>query len=137
MNKTKSNDDFTVITTARLDRQKGIDILLRAWSKVVVHARTLKLLILGQGHLEAELKSMANSLEITNSIRFLGVVNDPESYLIKSDIFILPSRAEGMSNSLLEAMCIGLSCIATNINGNRELISDGGDRIYCEGRIPD
>ena len=45
-----------------------------------------------------------------------------EDYLRKSDIFVLASRAEGMSNALLEAMSHGLSCIATNISGNTELI---------------
>lgn len=132
--KIKSNETFNVITTVRLDRQKGIDILLRAWSKVV-HDTTFNLLILGQGHLETELKHMAKSLEINDSVRFFGLVNDPEYYLNKSDIFVLPSRAEGMSNALLEAMCIGLPCIATNISGNKELISDGGSESVSGGEF--
>jgi len=133
--KTESNETVNVITTVRLDRQKGIDILLKAWSKLVAQEKNIKLSILGQGHLETELKNMAKSLEIDDSVKFFGVVNDPENYLRKSEIFVLPSRAEGMSNSLLEAMCIGLPCVATNISGNKELISDGGSESVSNGEF--
>jgi glycosyltransferase involved in cell wall biosynthesis len=133
--KAKLNGTFNVITTVRLDQQKGIDILLKAWSKVVVHEKTIKLLILGEGPLERELKNMAKSLKIVDSVKFSGFVNNPENYLMKSDIFILPSRAEGMSNALLEAMSVGLPCIATNISGNRELISDGENQSILEGEF--
>jgi L-malate glycosyltransferase len=119
----KSDDVLYVISTVRLDRQKGIDVLLKAWAKVVAQEKTPRLLILGEGPLESELKALTKSLEITDSVKFVGLVNNPEDYLKTSDIFVLPSRAEGMSNALLEAMCTGLSCIATNISGNTELIS--------------
>jgi glycosyltransferase involved in cell wall biosynthesis len=131
--KKKSDDVLYVISTVRLDRQKGIDVLLRAWSKVVGKEKTIKLLILGQGPLESELKQLAKSLKIIDSVKFVGLVNNPEEYLRKSDIFVLPSRAEGMSNALLEAMCIGLSCIATNISGNTELISENSKQPVLLG----
>jgi glycosyltransferase involved in cell wall biosynthesis len=133
--KTKFNETLYVISAVRLDKQKGIDVLLKAWSKVVAKEKTLKLLILGQGPLESELKKLAKSLEIIDSVKFVGLVNNPEEYLIKSDIFVLPSRAEGMSNALLEAMYIGLSCIATNISGNTELISENSKQPVLLGEF--
>lgn len=133
--KTKANGTLNVISTVRLDRQKGIDVLLRAWRKVVAQEKTLKLLILGQGPLELELKNLAKSLEIIDSVKFVGFVTNPEDYLRKSDIFVLPSRAEGMSNALLEAMCIGLSCVATNISGNKELISENAKQPVLLGEF--
>ncbi len=134
--RTKSSTEaLYVISTVRLDRQKGIDVLLNAWSKVVAKEKTLRLLILGQGPLESELKKLAKSLEIIDSVNFVGLVNDPEEYLKKSDIFVLPSRAEGMSNALLEAMCIGLSCVATNISGNIELISGNSKLPVLSGEF--
>jgi len=133
--KIKSDEALYVISTVRLDRQKGIDVLLKAWSKVVAQEKTLKLLILGQGPLESELKKLAKSLEIIDYVNFVGLVNDPDEYLRKSDIFVLPSRAEGMSNALLEAMCIGLSCIATNISGNKELISENSKKPVLLGEF--
>ena len=130
-------NNITVILAARLDYQKGIDILLRAWAEILKAEHKVKLLILGYGPLEKELKQLASSLNINKFVDFIGLVSDPENYLKKSDIFILPSRAEGMSNALLEAMCIGLACIATNIDGNKELIGNWNDdnHIIPEGRF--
>lgn len=122
--KRESGDVLYVISTVRLDRQKGIDILLKAWAKVKAQEKVPRLLILGQGALESELKELAKFLGIVDSVEFVGLVSNPEDYLKKSSIFVLASRAEGMSNALLEAMCIGLSCIATNISGSRELIAE-------------
>jgi glycosyltransferase involved in cell wall biosynthesis len=123
----------TVITTVRLDPQKGIDILLKAWHKVTFEQKCLKLLILGQGPRESELKDLAKALRIEESVQFVGLVSNVGDYLEESDIFVLPSRAEGMSNALIEAMSFGLSCIATKISGNTELMGVNPDQIVSEG----
>jgi glycosyltransferase involved in cell wall biosynthesis len=112
-----------LITTVRLDKQKGIDILLKAWARVVTHENNLNLLIIGKGPHEREFKDLCQSLGISDSVKFMGEVIQVEEHLKQSDIFVLASRAEGMSNSLLEAMSYGLTCIATNISGNVELIA--------------
>jgi glycosyltransferase involved in cell wall biosynthesis len=112
-----------VITTVRLDKQKGIDILLRAWTRVVAHENNLNLLIIGKGPDERIFKDLCQSLGISGSVKFMGEVSQVEEYLTKSDMFVLASRAEGMSNSLLEAMSRGIPCVATNISGNVELIA--------------
>jgi N-acetylgalactosamine-N,N'-diacetylbacillosaminyl-diphospho-undecaprenol 4-alpha-N-acetylgalactosaminyltransferase len=78
---------------------------------------------------------LVTSLKLIDSVEFVGLVSNPEEYLKKSEIFILPSRAEGMSNALLEAMCIGLSCIATNISGNTELISEDSRKTILMGEF--
>ena len=123
----------TVITTVRLDPQKGIDILLKAWHKVTFEQKGLKLLILGQGPRELELKDLAKALRIEESVQFVGLVSNVGDYLEESDIFVLPSRAEGMSNALIEAMSFGLSCIATKVSGNTELMGVNPDQIVSEG----
>jgi glycosyltransferase involved in cell wall biosynthesis len=122
-----------VITTVRLDKQKGLDILLKAWARVVTHEKNLKLLILGRGPLELELKNMSKAIGISDSVEFIGEVNNVEEYLKQSDIFVLASRAEGMSNALLEAMSHGLTCIATNISGNAELMGLENDSKIPKG----
>ena len=131
--KTQYDQVLSVITTVRLDKQKGLDILLKAWAKVVTHENNLKLLILGRGPLESELRTMSQSLGIGDSVEFIGEVIQIEDYLKRSDIFVLPSRAEGMSNALLEAMSYGLTCIATNISGNVELMGMGKDSKIFKG----
>ena len=131
--KTHYDQVLFLITTVRLDKQKGIDILLKAWARVVTHENNLKLLILGHGPLESELKNMSQALRIGDSVKFIGEVIHVEEYLKKSDIFVLASRAEGMSNALLEAMNHGLTCIATNISGNAELMGMGDDSKIPKG----
>lgn len=133
--KTGINHNLKVISAVRLDHQKGMDILLKAWAEVLEKEKKIRLFILGQGPLEKELKQLAFTLKINQFVDFVGLVHDPENYLKNSDIFILPSRAEGMSNALLEAMGVGLACIATNINGNRELISDNKNLVISKGEF--
>jgi glycosyltransferase involved in cell wall biosynthesis len=110
-----------VLSVARLDRQKGIDILLNAWASILKHGRDLRLQILGEGPLEYELKRLSMDLKIDNTVEFVGTVNNVDKYLRDSDLFVLPSRAEGLSNALLEAMSCGIPCISTAIGGNSEL----------------
>jgi glycosyltransferase involved in cell wall biosynthesis len=116
------NQVVRFLTMARLDKQKGIDILLKSWTKVVKIENNLKLTILGSGPQELELKKLSESLRVADSVEFRGAVHDVEKYLRDADLFVLPSRAEGLSNSLLEAMSRGIPCIATKVGGNTELL---------------
>jgi len=111
-----------VITTARLSKEKGIDILLRAWARVIRQEKGLKLIIVGDGPLAGELKKLSESLGVTESVTFMGMIQNVMDYLENADLFVLPSRTEGLSNALLEAMSYGLPCIATKVGGNIELL---------------
>lgn len=111
-----------VITAARLSREKGIDILIRAWANVVQQEKNLKLIIVGNGPLEGELKKLCKAVGVAELVEFAGMVQNVKEHLRDADLFVLPSRAEGLSNALLEAMSHGLPCIATNVGGNVELI---------------
>src|SRR6185295_19042114 len=62
---------------------------------------------------------------IAGTVRFLGKQKDIGSLLDESDLFVLPSRREGMSNALMEAMLREMPCIATDISGNQDLIVNG------------
>jgi glycosyltransferase involved in cell wall biosynthesis len=79
---------------------------------------------LGKGELHSQLDALAHNLGIAEITYFCGQVNNVEEYLACSDIFVLPSRAEGISNALLEAMACGLPCIATRIDGNRHVLTN-------------
>jgi len=119
------NEVKKVLTTARLSKEKGIDILVRAWADVVQQEKNLKLIIIGNGPLEGELKKLCKTLGMAELVEFAGLVQNAKERLKNADLFVLPSRAEGLSNALLEAMSYGLPCIATNVGGDVELI--GGD----------
>jgi L-malate glycosyltransferase len=112
----------TVLTSARLSREKGMDILIKAWAQVLRQEKSLKLLILGDGPLASELRNLSKALDLTDSVDFRGMVQDVSSYLKEADLFVLPSRTEGVSNALLEAMNQGIPCIATDVGGNPEAL---------------
>jgi glycosyltransferase involved in cell wall biosynthesis len=122
----------TVLTTARLSREKGIDVLLRAWARVAQEEKALKLVIVGQGPLESELRKLSDSLGCADSVDFVGLTYNIEEYLEKADLFVLPSRTEGLSNALLEAMANGIPCVATKVGGNDELL-EGEDKEILQG----
>jgi glycosyltransferase involved in cell wall biosynthesis len=127
--KTNYRDVKRVITAARLSKEKGIDILLRAWVNVIKQEKGIKLIVLGDGLLAGTLKRLCHSLGLTESVEFTGMVQNVTEYLRNGDLFILPSRTEGLSNSLLEAMSHGIPCIATDVGGNSELLVSGNQKI--------
>lgn len=116
-----------LVFVGRLQRQKGLDVLLQALAhlKRIRPAADWRLRVFGDGPRRAEYESLADGLGITDQVQFQGQIPDVPAQLMTADIFVLPSRAEGMSNALLEAMAAGLPCIATRISGNTDLIEEG------------
>ncbi|MBI5555276.1 MAG: glycosyltransferase family 4 protein [Elusimicrobia bacterium] len=114
-----------VLYAGRLEKGKGVDILLTCWSAVCQQFPTAHLLILGDGTLLASLKNRAMSLDCREQIHFLGTIQEIHKYLQTADLFVLPSLAEGLSNALLEAASCRLAIIATDIGGTNELIGNG------------
>jgi len=115
-------DPETVLFLGRLDPQKGLNVALHAWARVAARRPEARLVLAGEGPARAQLEAQARALGLGHSMRFLGPRPDPESLLRGSAIFLLPSRSEGMSNALLEAMATGLACVATRIGGNSDLV---------------
>jgi glycosyltransferase involved in cell wall biosynthesis len=112
----------TVLFLGRLDAQKGLDVAIEAWTRVVTRRPAARLVLVGDGPARAVLEDKAQSLGLTGRVSFLGTRSDPERLLQASQIFVLPSRSEGMSNALLEAMATGLPCVASRIGGNSDLV---------------
>ena len=122
------DDAQIILTVANVRRVKGLDVLLRAAAKVYERNSRAFFVIAG-GVLEEdyfqELQSLAQDLNITGRIRFVGEQKPVQPLLEMSDVFVLPSRSEGFSNALIEAMASELPCVATNVGGNAEAIEDG------------
>jgi glycosyltransferase involved in cell wall biosynthesis len=126
-------------TVGRVMPVKGTDILLEAFLKFDQHA-SVELHIAGRvGNLWAEqLVSRAAASPHGERIRFVGFAADPDAFLAELDVFVLPSRSEGMSNALLEAMACGLPCIATDVGSNATLLRGHGDAgLVCEPTASD
>jgi len=117
-------DPVVIAFAGRLHPQKGVATLLRAFKLVVQEEPHLhwRLKLAGTGPLERSLKALADELAIGQQVSFLGQIPDVNVILDQSDIFVLPSLSEGMSNALLEAMAHGLPCIVTDIAGNNDMI---------------
>ncbi|QEH38331.1 D-inositol 3-phosphate glycosyltransferase [Aquisphaera giovannonii] len=112
-----------VLFTGRLHPQKNLPMLLEAWA---VASRRVpgSLILLGPGEDREALRALSEGLGLAGRVQLAGPVADPADYLRAADLFVLPSVAEGMSNSLLEAMATGLPCLASGIGGNVDLIAD-------------
>lgn len=115
----------TLITVCRLFDVKNLSVLLALTAELNDYSVTLK--IVGDGPEMDSLVEQSKKLGISERVSFLGFQKDPIPFLLESDIFILPSFSEGLSNSLLEAMSVGLPCIATRVGGPSELISHGNN----------
>jgi glycosyltransferase involved in cell wall biosynthesis len=122
--------------TGRLHPQKNLDVLLEAWPKVT-RATGANLILVGQGPERAQLEQRAEELGVLANVHFAGHVVDPADVLRAADVFVLPSVAEGMSNSLLEAMATGLPCVASDIGGNQDLLGPGGTGVLVGEGSPD
>lgn len=91
--------------------------------------------ICGQGVLHKRLVRLALKLEVFERVRFLGYQEDVQEFYAHADIFILPSKQEGLSAALMEAMASGLPCITSDIRGNRELAGNAACLLPGSRRI--
>jgi len=105
------------IFTGRLIPKKGLRDLAAAWASVVEQQPNAHLLIVGTGPEAEVLQAMS-----APNVHLLGARQDIPDLLRASDIFVLPSQAEGLSNALLEAMASGLACVGSDVGGTRDLL---------------
>ncbi|MDP3993629.1 MAG: glycosyltransferase family 4 protein [Candidatus Doudnabacteria bacterium] len=134
----KSKDPiYKIITTSRLVHKNGIDILIRACAKLQV--TSYKLQVFGSGPDEAKLKSLAKELDIADCVEFFGHVepDDLPKYYADADIFVRPSRSEGLGNSFLEAMAAGVPVIGTPVGGIPDFLIDGETGLFCRPEDPE
>jgi glycosyltransferase involved in cell wall biosynthesis len=113
-----------VVFTGRLHPQKNLDVLIDAWPRVA-RETAANLILVGHGPDRERLAGRVQALGISGRVQFTGALPDPADALRAADLFVLPSVAEGMSNSLLEAMSTALPCIASGIGGNTDLLAEG------------
>lgn len=129
INRRHSEPVTRFIAIGRLTAQKGYDILLCALAQIRTHLQPNQVVIIGDGPDMSHLKSMANSLGLSSYIYWAGELNQQAIHneLQRAQVYLLPSRYEGMSNAALEAMESGLSVILTSCGGlDRYITPDMG-----------
>lgn len=116
-------DEIVIGTIGRLDPIKRQDLLLKAFSRLDDNLYNLKLVLVGDGPERFRLQSLRQKAPHPEHIILLGERNNVHELYNIMDIFVLPSRNEGISNTILEAMATGLPVIATSVGGNPELVT--------------
>jgi glycosyltransferase involved in cell wall biosynthesis len=104
---------------------KGQDLLIDAMPRVLEVLPDAVCLLLGDGPARRSLEAVAARRGVDRSVCFLGYRRDMADYVAAADVFVLPSRVEGMPLALMEAMWLGVPAIASDIPANREVLSDG------------
>ncbi len=135
----KNSNVKTIITTSRLVYKNGIDTLIRAVALLKAKSYKLKAIIVGDGPDRSKLEQLARDLGIVDRIKFIGHVNPdriPE-YLSTADIFVRPSRSEGLGNSFLEAMAAGLPVVGTAVGGIPDFLTDGETGLFSKVDDPE
>ena len=111
-----------LLYVGRLDVQKDLATLLRAFAKARDRRPNLKLSLVGEGPMRSDLEKLAASLELTDSVQFHGQVEDVRPFLHRASLLVSTSKSEGLSNALLEAMGAELPVLASDIPQNAEIV---------------
>ena len=114
-----------ILFVGRLDKMKGVDILLEAIAELKKSGIKCSCTIAGDGPSKESLQNLAGKLHIENQVVFAGTCSDIVRHLQAAAVFVLPSRSEGMPNAVLEAMACGVPIIATSVGGVPDIIQNG------------
>ena len=112
-------------TAASLTPEKGLDVLLRAMPELLRRCPDVYLLILGEGPLRSDLQRMIREMELEQSVGLPGHVEDVRSWLAAFQVFVLPSKSDGVPTAILEAMAMELPVVASRVGGVPEILRQG------------
>ena len=127
---------FTFVFIGRLVRDKGIDELVAAFSKLNKDRPETRLVLVGgmESDLDPLLPETLAEVESNPAIEAVGRQADVRPWLVASDALVFPSYREGFPNVVIEAGAMGLPSIVTDINGSREIIVDGKNGVVIPPR---
>jgi glycosyltransferase involved in cell wall biosynthesis len=131
-----SPDAIVACTVANLRREKDYPNLLRASREAADGHPHLRVIAVGQGALENEIRELHRELGLGSSVQLLGFRSDTADILAASDIFVLASAHEGFPLALMESMAAGLPVVATAVGGIPEAVDDGVHGLLVAPRDP-
>ncbi len=124
------NDEKVILFIGILNFRKGIDTIIKIAE--ILKNQDYKFLLVGDGPMRNELEKYISKNVLNDKIIFAGFRNDIHNFYYYSNVFLLPSRGEGLPGVIMESMAYGLPVIASNIEGIRELIKDNYNGFLCE-----
>jgi glycosyltransferase involved in cell wall biosynthesis len=128
-----AGQELLIGAIGRIDVQKGHTLLLDALSKLR-HKHPVRCVIIGDGPRRAALEAQIRRLSLERTVWLLGERQDVTAWLSSLDVFCLPSLWEGLPNALLEAMALGLPCLASSVDGVPEVVRDGVNGLLVPPR---
>lgn len=139
--KVKGRNSKTIVTVSRLVPKNGIDILIKAFPilNTKYSIPNTNLLVIGDGPDRKKLERLSEKLGLKNKVKFLGELEPDKvpEYLSEADVFVRPSRSEGLGSAFLEAMAAEIPVIATPVGGIPDLIKDRKTGLFCEKENPE
>lgn len=133
----ESGEKVSFITTGRLAAIKNHKMMLEAFALVYPEYPGISLTIVGDGDQLASLKALCGSLGIEEAVRFPGFRSDVPGLLAQHDVFLLSSRYEGVSIALLEAMCLSMPAIVTDVGGLPEMVTPAASGFVVPADSPE
>lgn len=124
-----ANKANIIVSAGRLVNQKRHDLLIRIFAKFRQIHPDYKLVIYGEGEERTTLERLIDDLALNDCVSLPGVTENLWNKIISAKMFVMTSLFEGMSNSFIEAMCLGLPCISTKVSGATDLIESEGNGI--------
>jgi len=118
-----------LVTVGRLSLEKGVDVLLEAFALVREVVTDARLTVLGDGPLAAALGEQRDRLGLRDSVHFAGFLPNPHPYVKYADLFVMPSRVEGMPNAVLEALALEKPVVATDCVAAMREIAEANRRL--------
>ena len=118
------NDAFCVCSMGKLQAVKGYDRLIDVHKMLIDQGLTHKIYVLGSGELEQELRERIKQNGVQDSFVLLGFCENPYQYVGKCDLYVCPSRREGFSTAVSEALILGIPVVSTNCSGAHELLGE-------------
>src|SRR5438105_72870 len=125
----RGDGPLRLVSVGALADRKGHEFGIKAMAVARAAGADARLTIVGGGSREGMLRDLARSEGVEQLVTFAGAQEDPRPFLTDADAFMLPSRQEGFSNALLEAMATALPVIVTDVGGNREAVGDADGGI--------
>lgn len=121
--KKNTSDVFTIVCVGRLEKVKNQQLLIKAFARI--NSKSMQLILVGDGRERSQLELLISELNMQEKITITGFSSEPELYLAKADLFVLPSLSEGFGIAVVEAMQQGLPCLCSNIGGIPEFVEEG------------
>lgn len=132
-----NNSEFVWLAVGRIEAPKDYPTMLYAFQKVCLNRPEARLVVVGKGELESQIRELTVELGLQSCVRFLGLRTDIPELLNAADAYVMSSAWEGMPMVLLEAHASGLPVVATDVGANRDVVQEGVSGFLVPARNPD